>query len=110
MRIYDVILAEQAEKDLDGIFEYIAFTLEEFENAKRQIARIQKAIEDLETMPERHKPYEKGSWKKRNTRYFAVDHYVVFYTVDNGSDKVNVFRIMYSARDIDAQLLYHTKY
>ena len=43
MRIYDVILAEQAEKDLDGIFEYIAFTLEESDNAKRQIARIRKA-------------------------------------------------------------------
>ena len=110
MRIYDVVLTEQAEKDLDGIFEYIAFTLEESDNAKRQIARIQKAIEDLETMPERHKPYEKGSWKKRNTHYFAVDRYVVFYTVDNGSNKVNVFRIMYSARDIDTQLLYHTKY
>ena len=52
----------------------------------------------------------KDPGRKRNTHYFAVDHYVVFYTVDNGSDKVNVFRIMYSARDIDAQLLYHTKY
>ncbi len=110
MRIYDVILAEQAEKDLDGIFEYIAFTLEEFENAKRQIARIQKAIEDLETMPERYKSYEKGPWKKRNTHYFSVDRYVVFYMVDSSCDKVYVFRIMYSARDIDTQLLYHTKY
>ena len=70
MKTYDVLLTEQAEKDLDGIFEYIAFTLEEFENAKRQIARIQKAIEGLETMPERHKAYEKGSWKNRNTHYF----------------------------------------
>jgi len=47
MKTYDVLLTEQAEKDLNEIFEYIAFTLEEFENAKRQIARIQKAIEGL---------------------------------------------------------------
>ena len=110
MKTYDVLLTEQAEKDLDGIFEYIAFVLEEFENAKRQIARIQKAIEGLETMPERHKAYENGSWKNRNTHYFPVDRYYVFYTVDNVSDMVSVFRIMYSARDIDAQLLHNTKY
>ena len=27
MKTYDVLMTEQAEKDLDGIFEYIAFTL-----------------------------------------------------------------------------------
>ena len=110
MNTYDVALTEQAEKDLSEIFEYIAFTLEEFDNARGQIARIQNAIDNLETMPERHKPYEKGLWKNRNTHYFPVDHFVVFYTVDNTSLSVFVFRIMYSGRDIDKQLLYHTDY
>ena len=110
MNTYDVVLTEQAEKDLAEIFEYIAFTLEQFDNAKGQVARIQSAINNLDTMPERHKPYEKGPWKNRNTHYFPVDHYVVFYAVDNVSMVVSVFRIMYGGRDIDRQLLYHTDF
>ena len=110
MKTYNVILTDQAEKDIADIFEYIAFTLEEFDNAKKQIGRIQNAIDNLETMPERHKPYEKGSWKNRNTHYFQVDHYVVFYSVDKASSGVFILRIMYGGRDIDNQLLYHTDY
>lgn len=60
-------------------------------------------------MPGRYRIYEKGPWKKRNTHFFPIDHYVVFYIVDNNDLKVYVLRIMYSGRNIDDQMMNYTR-
>ena len=63
---YDVILTEQAEIDLRGIFEYIAFELFAPENAAGQLDRIEEKILSLMDHPEkfriyyREKEYEQG--------------------------------------------------
>lgn len=49
--IYKIEVSEQADKDLRGIFEYIAFQLLSPENAKRQIKRLEKQILSLDMMP-----------------------------------------------------------
>ena len=102
-------MTDQAELDLSEIFAYIAYTLNERHNAVKQLDRIRESINDLETMPGRYRIYEKGPWKKRNTNFFPVDHYVVFYTVDNNDLKVYVLRIMYSGRNIDDQMMNYTR-
>ena len=108
--IYEVELSEQADSDLRGIFEYIAFELHSPENASGQLDRLEEQILSLDTMPERYRKYEKEPWKSRGLHIVPVDNYCVLYIVDNGDMTVPIMRVMYGGRDIDVQLDKYTKY
>ena len=82
MNKYRVIIADRADQDLRGIFEYIAFELLSPDNAAGQLDRIEAAIEKLDTFPERHRHYEDEHLNSRNLRVLPVDNYVVFYIPD----------------------------
>ena len=75
---YDVTFTEQAENDLRGIFEYIAFDLLSPENAAGQLDRIEEKILSLGEYPEKFRQYEREPWKSRNTRVVPVDNYAIF--------------------------------
>ena len=81
--IYEVEVSEQADSDLRGIFEYIAFELQSPENASRQLDHLEEQILSLDTMPERYRKYEKEPWKSRGLRVLPVDNYVVLYIPDS---------------------------
>lgn len=107
--IYEVTITEQAESDLRGIYEYIAFELLSSENAEEQLDRLEGHILGLETFPEKYRAYEKEPWKSRGLRVMPVDNYLVFYISDNETEIVTVIRVMYDGRDVDNQLMSHTK-
>ena len=52
--IYEVEVSKQADSDLRGIFEYIAFELQSPENASGQLDRLEEQILSLDTMLERY--------------------------------------------------------
>ena len=56
--IYDIVISYQAEIDLRGIFEYIAFELQTPENVSGQLDRLEACIMDLDHMPKRYRQYE----------------------------------------------------
>ncbi len=107
--IYEVEVSEQADNDLRGIFEYIAFELQSPENASTQLDHLEEQILSLNTMPERYRKYEKEPWKSRGLRVLPVDNYVVLYISDSNKKVVTILRVMYAGRDIDNQLNLHTK-
>ncbi len=109
MMTYEVTTTEQAESDLRGIYEYIAFELLSPENAEGQLDRLEEHILGLETFPEKYRAYEKEPWKSRGLRVMPVDNYLVFYISDNETEIVTVIRVMYDGRDVDNQLMSHTK-
>lgn len=80
--IYEVEVSQQADSDLRGIFEYIAFELQSPKNACGQLDRLEKQILSLNTMPERYRRYEKEPWKSLGLRVLPVDNYVVLYIPD----------------------------
>ena len=108
MMVYEVTTTDQADSDLRGIYEYIAFELLSPENAAGQLDRLEEHIIGLETFPERFRAYEKEPWKSRGLRVMPVDHYLVFYIPDNDTRTVTVIRVMYEGRDVDTQLENHT--
>ena len=57
---YSVVVSEQAAKDLNGIFEYIAYELKSFQNAQGQLSRLEKGISSLGNMPERFRRYKES--------------------------------------------------
>ena len=107
--IYEVEVSKQADSDLRGIFEYIAFELQALENASGQLERLEEQILSLDTIPERYRKYEKEPWKTRGLRVLPVDNYVILYIPDSDKKVVTILRVMYAGRDIDNQLNLHTK-
>ena len=107
--IYKVETSLQAEEDLRGIFEYIAFELLSPENAGRQLERLEKQILSLNEMPERFAKYGNEPWHSRGLRFVAVDNYIVFYILDTNARTVTVLRVIYSGRNMEKQLSVNTK-
>lgn len=107
--IYEIEVSEQADSDLRGIFEYIAFELQALENASGQLERLEEQILSLDTIPERYRKYEKEPWETRGLRVLPVDNYVILYIPDSDKKVVTILRVMYAGRDIDNQLNLHTK-
>ena len=107
--IYEIEVSEQADSDLRGIFEYLAFELQALENASGQLDRLEEQILSLDTIPERYRKYEKEPWETRGLRVLPVDNYVILYIPDSDKKVVTILRVMYAGRDIDNQLNLHTK-
>ena len=103
--IYEIEMTEAEKKDLHSIFEYIAFKLQEPENAKKQMRRLESWILSLDTMPERYKSYDKEPWHSQGFRILPVDNFIVFYIPDANTKIVTIIRILYSGRDIEEQLV-----
>ena len=101
---YHVTISDQADADLRGIYEYIVFKLRSTINAAGQLDRLEKAIRELDTMPERYALYGTGKWVKRGLRKMPVDNYLVFYISDIETRTVNVIRVMYGGMDVKREL------
>ena len=106
--IYEVTTTGQADSDLRGIYEHIAFELLSPDNAAEQLDRLEEHIIELEKFPEKFRLYEKEPWHSRGLRVMPVDNYLVFYIPDKDAGIVTVIRVMYAGRDIDSQLSDHT--
>jgi toxin ParE1/3/4 len=104
MNSWKVVYTEQAESDLQGIFDYIAFSLHEAETAKKQVRRILVAIAKLDQMPLRHPLYEKDPWHIKGLRVLPADNFLAFYLMVETQKTVAVIRIMYGGCDIEDQL------
>lgn len=105
--IYEIVITNQADADLRGIYEYIAFELLSPDNAAGQLHRLEKHIIGLGEFPEKFKLYEKEPWHTRGLRVMPVDNYLVFYIPDKETEIVTVIRVMYAGRNIDKQLKTH---
>lgn len=77
--IYDIVISYQAEIDLRGIFEYIAFELKSPENEVVSLIGLKHVF------------------------------YLVLYIPDDDTQVVTIIRAMYGGRDVDTQLKRFTK-
>lgn len=107
--IFEVKITEQADFDLRGIYEYIAFRLQSVDNAVGQLARIESCIMSLKQMPERFRKYESEPWHSRGLHIMPVDNYCVMYIPDTEKYLVTIIRVMYNGRDIETQLKNYTQ-
>lgn len=107
--IFKIEITNQAEVDLRNIYEYIAFQLQSPENAKVQLARLEKSIMSLGQMPERFCNYKNEPWYSKGMHIMPVDNYCVFYIFNKQENMVIINRVMYGGRDIDTQLRTYTK-
>jgi toxin ParE1/3/4 len=104
MNAWKVVYTEQAEQDLRGIYEYIAFSLLMPDTAKNQARRILQAVGELNVMPMRYHLYEKEPWHSKGLRVLHVDNYLAYYLPVEAIKTVAVIRILYNGRNIAEQL------
>ena len=101
---FEIEISNQAEIDLRGIYEYIAFELNSPRNADGQLARIEESIMNLDHMPDRYRKYENEPWNSRGLRLMPVDNYCVFYIPNKEEAIVTIIRVMYGGRDANKLL------
>ena len=99
---YSVIYSPEAYKDLRSIYMYIAFELLSPGNAKSQIDRIRGGIRKLDIFPEGHSRVDWEPWASMQMHYIPIDNYIVYYLIDTNLQKVEIVRIFYGRRDVEA--------
>lgn len=75
---YQVLITEQAKKDLHHIYSYILNVLKSKKNADSVLERLYTGMENLNCMPHRYHRYKNEPWFSRGIRFFSVDNYSVF--------------------------------
>ncbi|MBQ6654301.1 MAG: type II toxin-antitoxin system RelE/ParE family toxin [Erysipelotrichaceae bacterium] len=100
MSYYEVIITDQALRDLEDIFEYIAVKFHSPSSAKKTIQNLFDAIRTLDMFPEGNRRYPEEPWRSRNLRVMTVGKYCVLYYPDNDNLIVRVSRVIYGRRDI----------
>jgi toxin ParE1/3/4 len=91
---FEVLLTQDAERDLDDLHSYIA-TYDSLENADRVLDRLLEVAESLSTNPERGsvpkelrslgiQDYRQSFFKPYRVIYRIVDEHVVVYLIADG--------------------------
>ena len=97
---YVVTVSYEAEEDVQSIFMYLAVQRSSPMNARRQLARIEQAIEGLDELPLRYPSAKFRSWGKRGFRVMRCDKFLIFYLVQEEKREVIISRVLYQRRDI----------
>ena len=99
-----IVITPEASLEIRGIYDYIASVLLVPKTAKKQVAKIIKALESLSEMPHRNPLYDKKPWKSRGLRKLVIDNFLAFYLTNDKTSEVVVLRIFYGGRNIEELL------
>ena len=102
MERYIIQITDEAQGDMEAIYQYIAQTLQAPDTALRQYNRIADAIMELEYLPKRIKIMDSEPERARQIRRMNVDNYSVFFIIRD--HRVIVTDVLYGASDISARL------
>jgi toxin ParE1/3/4 len=93
---YIVKLYARANRDLDGIYAYIAEQLLEPGIAQNMVDALEQAIFSLETMPEPGSIRETGGYANSDYRQLFVKNYVIVYHVRKEEKEVHIVTVRYA--------------
>ena len=100
MEKYKVKLYSRAFRDIDEIYEYIAFEKLSPENAKGQTDRIKAAILSLDTFPQSHQDRLEGRYAGAGYKQLLIDNYIAIFKIDEESKTVYVVTVQYHGRNM----------
>ena len=99
MTKYEVLVSEQAQKDLKEVANYLSSNLLKPNVARSILFEIDKSILSLEEMPYRCHSVADNLLKKVGIRKLIVKNYIVFFKVYETKKAICVVRIMYARRN-----------
>jgi toxin ParE1/3/4 len=99
MSSYKVFLSQTAEQDLRDLFNYISMTLKVPKAARDHLDAIELVLADLEANPKIHPLVRDERLAALSYRWLPVKRYVVFYTISEAKNSVDVVRVLYAKRN-----------
>jgi toxin ParE1/3/4 len=96
---YRVDISESAENDLRDIVRYISTQLSAPMTALKMMDTVEEAITGLAVMPQKCPSVADERLVMIGYHKLAVKNYLVFFTIDERSEVVNIARILYGRRD-----------
>lgn len=93
---YTVKLYARANRDLDGIYTYIAENLLEPGVALNMVGKLENAIFSLEQLPERGAIRRVGAYANGDYRQLFVKNYVIIYRVLKEKKEVHIVTVRYT--------------
>jgi plasmid stabilization system protein ParE len=97
--LYRVKYLKKAERDLEGILDYIALECDNQKAALRLVEGIHRRINFLKQFPEMFAAAAEPKLARKGYRNFACDGYVVIYRVDHKARKIYIVRVFYGKQD-----------
>ena len=82
---YKVILTSRFKRNLQDIYDYIAFSLKEPDVANELYLKVIKFVLDLEFFPKRYSRLYNNKFKDENLRRLLVDNYIIIFKVYTGT-------------------------
>lgn len=99
MKIYKIEITKRAITDIKDITSYIAKELFEPRIAEKLLEKFEAEIVSLSQMPTRNSLVGDEELAHKGIRRLFVDHYVIFYIIEEHESKVTVVRVLYGKRD-----------
>ena len=99
MAMYSIEISEPAENDLRDIILYISSQLSAPMTVMTMVDTIEGALLGLSEMPQKSPAVRDDRLVSMGYRKLLIKNYVVFFTIDEQSQVVNLERILYARRD-----------
>ncbi len=99
--MYDVIVTEAADQDLDSIIAYICNSLHNPEAATGLLNVIEECYSHLEQSPEMYALCKDKRLRDAGYRKAVIHSYLMIYRFDESSGKVFVLRYFYGAQNYE---------
>lgn len=97
--MYDVIMTELANDDLDSIVAYIAEKLMNKSAASSFMDEVEKCISGLKQNPLIYSKCRDELLEKRGYRKALIKNYVLIFSVNETEKRVCILRLFYSGQD-----------
>ena len=99
--MYNLEYLPAALRDMAEIAEYISKELKNPQSAVRLAEKFIEKAETLRTFPYGNQVYQPIRPLKYEYRKIIVDHYLMFYTVDEKSKTITIMRVIYARRNYE---------
>ncbi len=96
---YRIEFSNDAKKDLNDSYDYIASVLKNAAAAKRFIETAQKGIFSLDTFPERNPLMRDSFLSSKGVRMHIIKNYIAFYVIHDDIHTVYILRVIHSKQD-----------
>jgi hypothetical protein len=101
---YSVEFTANAVSDLEQIYLYIANELFNPDAAQRLLDKFEKQIMVLRSYPLSSNLVQDTFLRKKGYRKLVVENYLIFYLVDEISNKVRIMRVLYGGQQYERYL------
>jgi len=97
--MYELLITEFADQDLDGIVEYIAVKLASPPAAGAFLDSVDACYKSLRRTPRMFSECEDKYIKRKGYRKALINNYLLIYRIDGKARRVYVLRVFYAGQD-----------